>query len=270
MTAQVKEWMSGDPVAIEPEASALEAFDLMLDHGIRHLPVVDRSRRVVGVLSIDDLRSALPLAATPRATLGPAARTELRGYLVGELMTFAPETVREDTALEEAASLLANRRIGCLPVVESQGGLVGILSETDALRALAGLLWTDRVRLERGARAELDALVDRLGSERERIKEALARYAEVEREFTIHPQEVPVDFSERASDRSEVERAGIFRGLAERRLEQLERALDRAREGRLARCERCGGPIPTARLQALPGTTWCVACAREIEVHAGP
>ena len=269
MTTRVKEWMSGDPIWIGPEASGLEAFDRMLDHGIRHLPVLDRVGRVVGVLSVDDLGAALPLTTKPRPTLGRPARAELDRYRVGELMTFAPYTVREETTLEEAATLLANHRIGCLPVVESQGGLVGILSETDALRALAVALWTDRVRAERGASVELGALVDRLRAERERIAGSLPGYAEVEREFTVHPGEEPVDFSERASDQSEADRAAIFRTLAERRLEQLDLALERAEQGRLTICESCGGAIPLSRLQALPGTSSCVACARKREAE-GP
>src|SRR5512134_3421597 len=98
MTAQVKEWMSADPVTIEPDASAQQALALMLEHGVRHLPVVDSRGRVIGVVSIDDLRAALPLAAA-----GVAAPVEFGGGRVGELMTFEPHTVRAETPLAEAA-----------------------------------------------------------------------------------------------------------------------------------------------------------------------
>ena len=53
MEPTVKPWMTGDPVSVEPDASALEALDLMVDRGIRHLPVLDAQRRVVGVLAVD-------------------------------------------------------------------------------------------------------------------------------------------------------------------------------------------------------------------------
>lgn len=268
MTALVKEWMSAEPVWVAPEVPALEALGRMLERGIRHLPVLDGARRVVGVLSIDDLGAALPFADSRRAVRG-GGRAELAGHRVGDLMTFAPYTVREETLLEEAAGLLAKHRIGCLPVVESDGGLVGMLSETDALRALAGALWAERARSERDAGLEEAGLVDRLRAERARIASSLPRYAEVEREFTAHPGEQPVDFSERASDQSEVERAAILRSLAEQRLEKIDHALARAGEGRLAVCESCGGAIPLARLQVLPGTSSCVACARKLEAQAG-
>jgi CBS domain-containing protein/RNA polymerase-binding transcription factor DksA len=260
MTTCVKEWMSADPVAIEPDASARQALELMIEHGVRHLPVVDARGRLVGVVSIDDLRAALPLAAA-----GVAAPVEFGGGRVGDLMTFEPHTVRAETPLAEAADRMAELRIGCLPVVEGEGGLVGILSETDALRALAATLWTDELRARRSQETELDTLVARLRAERERIARARDTYGAAERRFTTHPQEEPVDFSERAADRSEAESAGILQELAARRLEALDRALERAATGRLAHCEACGRRIPLMRLQALPGNTLCIACARQQE-----
>ena len=265
MTALVKEWMSADPVTIEAQAPALDALERMVEHGIRHLPVVDALGRVVGVISIDDLRAALPLAAVSGASAGKVGRVEIGAGRVGELMTFAPHTVRAETPLAEAADRMAELRIGCLPVVENEGGLVGILSETDALRALAATLWTDELRARRSVETELDALVARLRSERERVARAVGRYTEAERRFSTHPQEEPVDFSERAADRSEAESAGILEDLAVRRLEALDRALERAGTGRLSHCEGCGRRIPLARLQALPGNTLCIACARAQE-----
>jgi RNA polymerase-binding transcription factor DksA len=173
--------------------------------------------------------------------------------------------VRPETPLAEAAERMAELRIGCLPVVESQGGLVGILSETDALRALAATLWTDDVRERRARDTDLDALVARLRAERERVARALQGHGEASRRFTTHPQEEAVDFSERAADRSEAESEGILHTLAAQRLDGLDRALERAAAGRLAVCESCGRRIPTARLQALPGNALCIACARERE-----
>lgn len=263
MATLVKEWMSADPVTIDAQAPARDALERMVEHGIRHLPVVDSLARVVGVISIDDLRAALPLTAARGASAGTAV--EIGGGRVGEVMTFAPHTVRAETPLAEAADLMAELRIGCLPVVENEGGLVGILSETDALRALAATLWTDELRARRCVETELDTLVARLRSERERVARAVGRYTEAERRFSTHPQEEPVDFSERASDRSEAESAGILEDMAARRLEALDRALERANTGRLAQCERCARRIPLARLQALPGNTLCVACARAQE-----
>ena len=129
MTANVKAHMSGDPVAVTAETPAADALKLMVDRRIRHLAVVDAERRVVGVLSRGDLLR-MPLAGRP----------------VREVMTGQPETVRADAPLAEGADRMADRRIGCLPVVDETGRLAGLVSETDALRALATLLSTGRAR----------------------------------------------------------------------------------------------------------------------------
>ncbi|HUK62750.1 MAG TPA: CBS domain-containing protein, partial [Dongiaceae bacterium] len=54
----VEKWRTPDPVSIGPDATAAEALGLMSERGIRHLPVLDARRRVVGVLSLSDLRAA--------------------------------------------------------------------------------------------------------------------------------------------------------------------------------------------------------------------
>ena len=187
-------------------------------------------------------------------------------------MTFAPQCVRAETPLAEAADRMAELRIGCLPVVESQGGLVGILSETDALRALAATLWTDELRARR-CRDDRSRHAGRAAARRARAHRARAARAtrETERRFTTHPQEEPVDFAERAADRSEAESAGI--------LQRARRAAPRRRStarssapstGGSHFCERCGRRIPLARLQALPGTTLCIACAHASRAVARP
>jgi CBS domain-containing protein len=129
MAIDVKAHMSGDPVAVLAETLAADAWKFMVERRIRHLAVVDAERRVVGVVSRGDL-----------------LRVPLGQQVVGQVMTAAPATVGVDTPLAEAADLMADRRVGCLPVVDDAGRLAGIFSETDALRALATVLTTGRAR----------------------------------------------------------------------------------------------------------------------------
>lgn len=269
MDASVKIWMSGDPVSISPDASALEAFERMLERGIRHLPVVapdDGSRSggsrsaVVGVLSIDDLRAALPFEISLQHGMAPANRERAREWRVGEIMTHAPETVDLDASLAEAAERMAEHRIGCLPVVDESGHLAGLLSETDVLWALASALRPGR----RGAReraSELPAFVAELERERERIRARLAERMAGEQALAAVVREEPLDEAERGADLTDVRTATTLDELAVQRMAAIDHALDRAAEGVLGRCERCGGAIPIPRLRALPGTTVCVACA---------
>jgi CBS domain-containing protein/RNA polymerase-binding transcription factor DksA len=262
MATDVKEWMSGDPVCVEPGASALEALELMLDRGIRHLPVVDAERLVVGLLSIDGLRAALPFAVSLRLAPTAAERDFAREYCVGDVMTHAPETLREGAELAEAAERMTERRVGCLPIVDDAGKLVGLLSKTDLLHALATMLWSNRVRERRAKADELTLLISELRRERSALTEQLDRYHARERELSTHGREQPLDLPERGADLTEVRLTETLDTLAARRLAAIDRALDHAAQGHLGICDRCGGRIPTARLRALPGTTLCVACAR--------
>lgn len=251
--------MTPHPVTVRPHESALDAIEKMTDHGIRHLPVVDAQRRVIGVLSIDDVRAALPadLTLPPDA----AHRSAARESAVAEIMTYAPLTTRPDAPLEAAARLLAVRRIGCLPVVDARERLVGILSETDALQALAALLHTLAGPLAPASDAE--ALRLELAREREALAEQLQRLQETEREISADRHDTPTDQAEQGREMTDIELAGLLADRAARRLRDLDRALERAAAGTLERCERCGGVIPTTRLRALPGTTVCVRCARK-------
>jgi acetoin utilization protein AcuB len=264
----VKAWMSGDPVAIEADASALEALELMTDRGIRHLPVVDAQRRVIGVLSVDDLRAAMPFSVSPRSTLSPDERSLAREWQVGEVMTHAPETTLADAPLADAVERMAERRIGCLPVVDAGGVLVGVLSETDALHALSAALHSERVQEERTRLSDLDELVVGLRAERARIATRLDHYHEVERALSAEQHDSPMDGPERGADLREVRLTEGLDALSARRLAAIDRALDHAAQGRLSVRDDCGGTIPLARLRALPGTTRCVACARAAEHEA--
>jgi CBS domain-containing protein len=266
MTNTVKQWMSGDPVSVAADASALEALERMQRHGIRHLPVVDGAQVVVGVVSIDDLRSALPFDVSLRTPAGGVQAESAREWCVGDVMTHAPVTLREGDPLELAAERMAERRIGCLPIVDAEGRLAGLLSETDLLYALASLLGTERTREDRAAPPpQLDRLVADLTREREALKRKLDGYHELERDLSTHRGREPLDVADLGSDLSELRVTEALDEMAIRRLRALDHALERAEQGQLEVCDDCGGKIPLARLRALPGTAVCVACARAKE-----
>lgn len=257
----VAELMTPRPTTIEPEASALAALDLMIDSGIRHLPAVDRRARLVGILSVDDLRAALPFAVNLRHPPSVDEREIARELSVAEVMTHAPLTVTSKTSLADAAGTLARFRIGCLPVVDD-GRLVGILSETDVLRSLAGPA-VERATPARDARMhELELLVTELRAERTRILRQLGRVQQIELEATQEERTVPMDPAEHATHAIQLAVDEPLAALSARRLEALDHALFRASQGRLGACEKCGKHISVARLRALPGSALCVRCAR--------
>ncbi|MGI9592348.1 MAG: CBS domain-containing protein [Myxococcota bacterium] len=265
MEPSIKPWFTGSPVSVEADASALEAHDRMVEFVIRHLPVVDAERRVVGVLSIDDLRAALPMPLGTNAPCPPESRAQALEWRVGDVMTHSPRTIAAEASLREAADCMADHRIGCLPVVDEDGRLTGLLSETDLLRALATRTWTDERVDEHQKANELTGLVEALRGERTRMTARLDQLHADECALTIGLGEQPMDGPEAGA---ELRRTRLDEGLeamAASRLEAIDRALDHAAQGRLSICDHCGGTIPLTRLRALPGTTLCVACARAEE-----
>jgi acetoin utilization protein AcuB len=238
----------------------------MVEFGTRHLPVVDVRRRLVGVLSIEDLRAALPIPLERNAPCPPHGREVALEWRVDDVMTHSPRTIREDSPLREAADCMADHHIGCLPVVDEEGCLTGLLSQTDLLRALATHLWVGERVHELGKAQEMVALVEALRDERGRVGERLEDLRAQERALSADLGDQLMDASERGADLRQTRLDEGLGTLAARGLDGIERALDHAAQGRFSICDRCGGQIPLTRLRALPGTTLCVACARAEEM----
>ena len=132
---KVRDVMTADPTTLKRNDKLTLADDIMLLGRIRHLPVLDDDgQRLVGIVSQRDLfRDALAQA------LGygrHAQRKILDTLSVKEVMTGDVVTTSPDTSLVEAARLLTERKIGCLPVVEDER-LVGILTEGDFVALVA-------------------------------------------------------------------------------------------------------------------------------------
>jgi CBS domain-containing protein len=129
---KVRDLMNAEVATVRRNVQLQIADDLMSLGRIRHTPVLeDDGEGVVGVLSQRDLfRGALARALG----YGQRAQNKMLGLLfVKDVMTCDPITVAPDLALAEAANIMLDKKIGCLPVVED-GRLVGILTESDFLR----------------------------------------------------------------------------------------------------------------------------------------
>lgn len=139
---KVKDVMTQDPITIDPEAPLGTAMEVMRDRHVRHLPVVDDTGRLIGILTDRDVRqAAFAPALAERLSLRAQRRLRALGAVMEELcvrdgMTWVVVTTHPEATLSHAALVMFERRVGCLPVVKDER-LVGILTEHDLLKALA-------------------------------------------------------------------------------------------------------------------------------------
>lgn len=128
----VNDWMTPSPLSVESKDSLMHARVLMKRHNLRHLPVL-ADGKVTGVVSDRDLRDYTPSYCTSLDVY--EMHYMISKLTVDDAMTPHPVTVTPETPIFEAGELMLKKRIGCLPV-EKDGKLVGMLTESDLIRAL--------------------------------------------------------------------------------------------------------------------------------------
>jgi len=164
----VRERMSTQPVTIAADVTITKALQVMRQYEVRRLPVLDEEGNLVGIISEKDLLYASPSPATSLSIY--EMHYLLSRLRVTELMTTDPITVSPDTPLEEAARIMADNKIGGLPVMEG-GRLVGIITETDIFKVFLEMLGARdkglRLTLEmperKGEIARLTTVIAQLG-----------------------------------------------------------------------------------------------------------
>lgn len=166
---KVKSCMTPSPITITPETTHRQAVALMEQHNIRRLPVLDKKKRLIGIVSQSDLLSSAPSQAT---TLSMYEITSLMDKLtVDKIMTTPVIAVDENCSLAGAARIMLDNRIGALPVMRDEE-LVGIITETDIFKAFVevmgggepGLRIDLRVADERGQLATIAKAFADVGS----------------------------------------------------------------------------------------------------------
>lgn len=131
-TELVANWMTPDPITIAPDTSLTDAHELLRDHNIRRLPVVNRKGELVGIVTLGDIREASPSDAT---TLSIWEMNYLLAKLqIEEIMTPDPITVNASDTIAEAARLMMENKVSGLPVLDAKGNMVGIITESDIFR----------------------------------------------------------------------------------------------------------------------------------------
>ena len=135
--------MSRDPISVQFSTPLSEAWELMRPRKIKGLPVTDRARRIVGIVTMADFMRSVDLdqhegigqRLRPLMRLSGAAHTD-RPEVVGQIMTRKVQVASADRFLLELAPLFSDQGHHHIPIIDGEKRLVGIITQSDLVRAL--------------------------------------------------------------------------------------------------------------------------------------
>ncbi len=120
----VKDWMTADVLTVSSDISVIEADEFMAERQIRRLLVVENDK-LVGIVSLGDVREG----KSSKSTFSGAGTVKLK-----KIMTRDPITISEDATIALAAQTMLSTKVSGLPVVDANGKLAGIITESDIFR----------------------------------------------------------------------------------------------------------------------------------------
>lgn len=153
----VKDNMVSGPITIGPDQSVSEAIDLMSENGLHRLPVVDKNGKLAGLITEGVITSNTPSNSTSLSVF--ELNYLLNKLTIKDIMIKDVITIGKDALLEEAATILRKNDIGCLPVVDEDNTLIGIITHNDIFTAFIDLLGYNHV----GTRYVISVEEDRTG-----------------------------------------------------------------------------------------------------------
>ena len=152
MSQTVADWMNRELLTVTPNTQLSEAVKLLVDRHISGLPVIDEDGKLVGVISESDLMWREQGVEQPPYMLflggviyfqNPLTYErdlhKALGQTVGEVMTPHAASITANTTLPEAAKIMHDKKIHRLPVVDENNHPIGIITESDIVRAIAAV-----------------------------------------------------------------------------------------------------------------------------------
>ena len=160
--------MTKNPIFVSPDMSITEVHSIMDKEKIGHVPVLDKNNTLVGLMTRKSLVKAAPSAATGLDMFEISYL--LSKTVVKDVMEKKVLTAKEDDVVEEVARIMADKRIGCLPVMKDKI-LIGIITQTDLFRVFVdacgarypGVRFTINIKDKQGQVAKLSQAITELG-----------------------------------------------------------------------------------------------------------
>ncbi|WP_420631775.1 CBS domain-containing protein [Candidatus Leptofilum sp.] len=137
----VRNWMTQDVITVKLQTSLPEAHQIMMDEEIRRLPVVNDNNFLIGIITLGDVRGAQPSPATSMSIW--ELNYLLSSLSVEKIMTPQPMTIKPDATIGDAARTMLEHRVSGLPVVDDEGKLAGIITESDIFSMVVIHEWSE-------------------------------------------------------------------------------------------------------------------------------
>ncbi|BHH83913.1 CBS domain-containing protein [Desulforhopalus sp. 52FAK] len=134
----ISEYMTSSPITVSGLTSLPEARKILAEYQIRHLPVIDKNDRLIGILTDRDLRSAYPSSVTTKEE-AVLAFDRVQQSTAEDIMTTECSTLTIDGRLEDALVIFERDKVGAIPVVDEDGKVLGLFSLLDLTSAYGSL-----------------------------------------------------------------------------------------------------------------------------------
>lgn len=138
----VSERMSTDLITAAPDLKLGQARKIMQERKIRHLPVVDASGMLLGMVSDRDMRSAMPSSLLDKQDF-ESTLDKIMNYPIEDIMTKDPVKIYAYYTIQDVLLIMRKYKVGAVPVIDDDGYLKGILSTRDLLSAFVGVMGID-------------------------------------------------------------------------------------------------------------------------------
>lgn len=135
---RLREIMVTKVISLQIRDSLVSAEEKFRVHGIRHLPVLDEKQRVIGILTQRDLSRCMAARKTEEGYVYDSG--QLNHFILKYIMTLNPVTLGPEDTIGHVVEIMARDKFGCIPIVDAEHVLLGIVTQIDVLKYIARFL----------------------------------------------------------------------------------------------------------------------------------
>lgn len=135
----LKDIMKMPPIVLNIDDPFSLVEKTLREHRIKHLPIVNDSSQLVGIITLSDLYRTVAPRRRPEDGSFFYTEDQLNQFILGAIMTRNPMVLKSDNNLYEALKLMSDSGCGCVPIVDNKGRMEGIITQTDMVKRVAEL-----------------------------------------------------------------------------------------------------------------------------------